>query len=117
MRGKIRLSAGSLEARVALIESGKGSVLLQVQSLAEMGAPVKKQLQMSLLDSAATESSDDASDADTESTEAQAASSSMPLPLDQATLPAADDAAAKPNSVVPLKARTNRSSKCSFRSA
>ena len=35
-----------------LTEGGKGSVLLQVQSLAEMGAPVKKTLPTSLLDSA-----------------------------------------------------------------
>jgi hypothetical protein len=32
-----------------LTEGGKGSVLLQVQSLADMGAPVKKQLPASLV--------------------------------------------------------------------
>jgi DNA recombination protein RmuC len=32
-----------------LTEGGKGSVLLQVQSLADMGAPVKKQLPAGLL--------------------------------------------------------------------
>ena len=35
-----------------LTEGGKGSVLLQVQSLAEMGAPVKKTLPRTLLESA-----------------------------------------------------------------
>ena len=38
-----------------LREGGKGSVLLQVQSLAEMGAPVKRSLQLSLLESAAAD--------------------------------------------------------------
>jgi DNA recombination protein RmuC len=42
-----------------LREGGKGSVLLQVQSLAEMGAPVKRSLQLSLLDSAAAEAADE----------------------------------------------------------
>ena len=67
-----------------LTEGGKGSVLLQVQSLAEMGAPVKKQL--SLLEGA--------SDVADEAAEPEA--------------PAAQDesAAAKAPSVVPLKART-----------
>jgi DNA recombination protein RmuC len=42
-----------------LREGGKGSVLLQVQSLAEMGAPVKRSLQLSLLDSAAAETAEE----------------------------------------------------------
>ena len=47
-----------------LTEGGKGSVLLQVQSLAEMGAPVKKALPTSLLDSAtAMPSADESSEA------------------------------------------------------
>ena len=67
-----------------LREGGKGSVLLQVQSLAEMGAPVKKQL--SLLEGAG--------DVVDEAAEPEA--------------PAApnEDGTAKPPSVVPLKART-----------
>ena len=49
-----------------LTEGGKGSVLLQVQSLAEMGAPVKKQLPAGLLgaaDAGAAEPGQAASDA------------------------------------------------------
>ena len=44
-----------------LREGGKGSVLLQVQSLAEMGAPVKKQL--SLLEAAPADLVDEAAEA------------------------------------------------------
>jgi DNA recombination protein RmuC len=42
-----------------LTEGGKGSVLLQVQSLAEMGAPVRRSLQMPLLDSASADALED----------------------------------------------------------
>ncbi|WP_348059163.1 DNA recombination protein RmuC [Dokdonella sp.] len=42
-----------------LTEGGKGSVLLQVQSLAEMGAPVKKSLPAGLLNSAGAISGDE----------------------------------------------------------
>lgn len=48
-----------------LREGGKGSVLLQVQSLAEMGAPVKKQL--SLLESTPAELVDEGAESDVES--------------------------------------------------
>jgi len=41
-----------------LTEGGKGSVLLQVQSLADMGAPVKKALPSNLLDAAGATSTD-----------------------------------------------------------
>lgn len=41
-----------------LTEGGKGSVLLQVQSLADMGAPVKKALPSNLLDAAGAASTD-----------------------------------------------------------
>ncbi|MFC4821372.1 DNA recombination protein RmuC [Dokdonella ginsengisoli] len=44
-----------------LTEGGKGSVLLQVQSLAEMGAPVKKALPPGLLSAAGTAPEDDSS--------------------------------------------------------
>jgi len=43
-----------------LTEGGKGSVLLQVQSLAEMGAPVKKTLPAGLLSAAGAAGQDDA---------------------------------------------------------
>ena len=68
-----------------LREGGKGSVLLQVQSLAEMGAPVKKQL--SLLEGAG-DFVDEAAEP-----EAPAAAQNESGP-------------AKSPSVVPLKART-----------
>jgi len=67
-----------------LREGGKGSVLLQVQSLAEMGAPVKKQL--SLLEGAG-DVADEAAEPETPSAQS-------------------DTSSAKSPSVVPLKART-----------
>lgn len=45
-----------------LTEGGKGSVLLQVQSLAEMGAPVKKQLPAELLSAAGASGESEARD-------------------------------------------------------
>ena len=56
-----------------LREGGKGSVLLQVQSLAEMGAPVKKQL--SLLESTPAELVDDAAESEVSADDANAAAS------------------------------------------
>jgi len=47
-----------------LREGGKGSVLLQVQSLAEMGAPVKKSLQLSLLETAVDEQAENGAEGD-----------------------------------------------------
>ena len=74
-----------------LREGGKGSVLLQVQSLAEMGAPVKKSLQMSLLEGAAAEEAAE-DEGDASSPAQESAASENPAP--------------KSPSVVPLKART-----------
>jgi DNA recombination protein RmuC len=79
-----------------LREGGKGSVLLQVQSLAEMGAPVKRSLQMSLLEGAAAE----------ESTEEESAEDDVDPSPPAGETPAPEDAPAKLPSVVPLKART-----------
>jgi DNA recombination protein RmuC len=42
-----------------LTEGGKGSVLLQVQSLADMGAPVRKQLPANLVAGAGVDNEDD----------------------------------------------------------
>ncbi|WP_067646609.1 DNA recombination protein RmuC [Dokdonella koreensis] len=55
-----------------LTEGGKGSVILQVQSLADMGAPVKKALSQALRDSAG--GGDPAGDAESEAPERPAAS-------------------------------------------
>jgi DNA recombination protein RmuC len=82
-----------------LREGGKGSVLLQVQSLAEMGAPVKKQL--SLLESTPAELVDEAADP-----EAPAEDSSAAVPKESA---APDVAAPKSPSVVPLNSLKARS--------
>jgi DNA recombination protein RmuC len=46
-----------------LTQGGKGSILLQVQSLAEMGAPVKKTLPARLLDEAGGSAGDEQADA------------------------------------------------------
>ncbi|HVT33132.1 MAG TPA: DNA recombination protein RmuC [Rhodanobacteraceae bacterium] len=78
-----------------LREGGKGSVLLQVQSLAEMGAPVKKQL--SLLESAPAELVDEA--AEPEAPAAGAGTSAKETTASGSDVP-------KAPSVVPLKART-----------
>jgi DNA recombination protein RmuC len=85
-----------------LREGGKGSVLLQVQSLAEMGAPVKKQL--SLLESTPAELVDDAAEPvdDAAKTEASADDASAAAPKGAPS----DAATPKSPSVVPLKART-----------
>ena len=83
-----------------LREGGKGSVLLQVQSLAEMGAPVKKSLQMSLLESPSSEESE-------ESVEDTAAPDSAAQSAEPVETPASDNGKSKQASpsVVPLKAR------------
>jgi DNA recombination protein RmuC len=78
-----------------LREGGKGSVLLQVQSLAEMGAPVKKQL--SLLESTPAELVDDA--AEPEAPAADVGTSAKETTASGSDVP-------KAPSVVPLKART-----------
>jgi DNA recombination protein RmuC len=80
-----------------LREGGKGSVLLQVQSLAEMGAPVKRELQLSLLESAAADAPDDEEEAEPEAG-AQGALEAAPKQT--------EGSASKSPSVVPLKART-----------
>ena len=82
-----------------LTEGGKGSVLLQVQSLAEMGAPVKRSLQLSLLDAAAAETSE-------ESSESESTESGSPPPEQDSGSPALENSDAKSPSVVQLKART-----------
>jgi hypothetical protein len=77
-------------------------VLLQVQSLAEMGAPVKKQL--SLLESTPAELVDDAAEPvdDAAKMEASADDASAAAPKGAPS----DAATPKSPSVVPLKART-----------
>jgi DNA recombination protein RmuC len=80
-----------------LREGGKGSVLLQVQSLAEMGAPVKRSLQMSLLDSSASESADENADGEPDVSEPAAQPS---IPDDEA-----ESAPMKSPSVISLKMR------------
>lgn len=47
-----------------LTEGGKGSVILQVHSLADMGAPVKKTLSRTLLDAAGSDPAGDSTEAD-----------------------------------------------------
>ena len=47
-----------------LTEGGKGSVLLQVRSLAEMGAPTRRTLPVNLLDAAGAGESDAAAEQD-----------------------------------------------------
>ena len=99
-----------------LREGGKGSVLLQVQSLAEMGAPVKRSLQMSLLDSGASAETDENGDAESEPAPESAPPETAllktsPSKSPQATLPEpgsreSDSGVAKPASVTPFKART-----------
>jgi DNA recombination protein RmuC len=86
-----------------LREGGKGSVLLQVQSLAEMGAPVKKQLQMSLLESSSPEAAEEGAEADVESQ--ASAESQAPTSPSQSEPETPDDIAPKSPSVVSLKAR------------
>jgi DNA recombination protein RmuC len=78
-----------------LREGGKGSVLLQVQSLAEMGAPVKKQL--SLLESTPAELVDEAAEPEAPAADAEDAAAKE--------TPAGGGDATKSPSVVPLKAR------------
>ncbi|MET0229416.1 MAG: DNA recombination protein RmuC [Rhodanobacteraceae bacterium] len=84
-----------------LREGGKGSVLLQVQSLAEMGAPVKKQL--SLLESTPAELVDEAAEsaAETPASDVSAVSSKESA--------SADAVAPKSPSVVPLNPLKARS--------
>ncbi len=84
-----------------LREGGKGSVLLQVQSLAEMGAPVKKQL--SLLESTPADLVDEA--AEPEAPEDMGAASASAAK--EAAASGADPA--KPPSVVPLNSIKGRS--------
>jgi len=80
-----------------LREGGKGSVLLQVQSLAEMGAPVKRSLQLSLLDAAAAEATDENAESELAAAESAA----------EETAPRVEPSSpAPPTSVVTLKART-----------
>jgi DNA recombination protein RmuC len=81
-----------------LREGGKGSVLLQVQSLAEMGAPVKKQL--SLLEGA-SDVADEAAEPDVPAAGATAPEAAVSKGTVQP-----DGGATKSPSVIPLKART-----------
>jgi DNA recombination protein RmuC len=87
-----------------LREGGKGSVLLQVQSLAEMGAPVKKQL--SLLESTPAELVDEAVEP-----EVSADDTTAPGLKEAASkeAPATDAAVPKSPSVVPLNSLKARS--------
>ncbi|HJT98038.1 MAG TPA: DNA recombination protein RmuC [Rhodanobacteraceae bacterium] len=84
-----------------LREGGKGSVLLQVQSLAEMGAPVKKQL--SLLESTPAELVDEAAETQAQSPPTEA-SGTAPKPAADA-----EAAPAKSPSVVSLNSVKGRS--------
>ncbi len=77
-----------------LREGGKGSVLLQVQSLAEMGAPVKRQL--SLLEASPGDTVDEAAETETPAEDSAPPKESAPSERD----------ATKTPSIVPIKKRT-----------
>jgi len=81
-----------------LREGGKGSVLLQVQSLAEMGAPVKKQL--SLLESSPGEMMDEAVEPEASDSDRAAPAATPSIPVEP------ESGTPKSPSVVPLKKRT-----------
>jgi DNA recombination protein RmuC len=58
-----RAQSAHASALHRLVDGGKGSIVLQVQSLREMGAPVKKSLPRSLLEDAGASENDSDSDA------------------------------------------------------